>query len=161
MRLIALLLALCPISVFAGEVHRLWSLVDQAERHPAPRPVQAALSRSERAALDNCAGEQGYSNAQLAGYFSALEVKLEPGTRKTYAVFPSLPCSEFFGAHAVRFWIVALDEQGNVSVLLSAQQDSFEVLEAKSAGIRDLKLRYNNESVLMRFNGANYEPAKQ
>ncbi|MBY0238228.1 MAG: hypothetical protein K2X55_02830 [Burkholderiaceae bacterium] len=161
MRLIPLLFALSPLPVVAAEVHLLWPLVDEAQRHVSPAAIQAAFSQSEQANLTRCSAEQGYTHLQVANYFSAIKVNLGPRKHKTYAVFPSLPCTDFFGAHSVRFWLVALDDQGKVSILLSAQQDSFEILGTVTRGVRDLKLRYNNEIILMRFNGTKYEAVRE
>ncbi len=118
------------------------------------------MNEVESPAVLRCFAEGRKLTRRPENYFAAVSLPLAADTAENYLVFPSEPCVEFFGTHAVAFWVVGKGPRGNYQVLLTGKQDGVEVLQTMTLGLRDLRTHYNNEVETFRFNGSAYEHSK-
>ena len=149
------LLALVPSVSIAGAQIRLWELVEGQSKTAAPASIQAVLANAERSRLADCISERTYHEDVLRTYFAAVPLPLAKAS-STYLVYPSSPCTEFFGAHSVEFWLVEDHPDGNISILFNGRQDGLSVLRTSTRGHRDISLHYGSEESALRFNGQRY-----
>jgi hypothetical protein len=155
-----LFLLLPAASATASQLIDLWPLVDASAIYPAPEKVQDTLVKLEKESLASCWQDSGRSGTQNGQFFSAKKISLGSAPGKYYIVFPSAPCAEYFGAHSVQFWLVAMGAGRTVKVLLSARQDGLRILNRRHHGMFDIQLRYNDEIQTLAFDGVKYGIAR-
>jgi hypothetical protein len=161
MRLHLILFFLLPAaSATASQIIELWPLVDASAIYPAPKEIQDTLVKLEKESLASCQQDSGLPATQNGQFFSAKKISLGSGPGKYYLVFPSAPCTEYFGAHSVQFWLVAMGAGRTVKVLLSARQDGLRILSRRHRGMFDIQLRYNGEVQTLAFDGVKYGVAR-
>lgn len=161
MRRFMIFLLWLPLVAHAEEVYWFNQLVESAAQHVAPTAVQSVMAGAEKDRLLECQTERKISNAQIHEYFSAIPIDLNGDSITDYLVFPSIYCFTYFGMHSTEFWLLLGQPNGEFKRVLVGRQDGLEVLASRHGGLRDVKLRYGNESELYHFGGKKYRPVKK
>jgi predicted solute-binding protein len=66
------------------------------------------MRHDEHESIRACQKGRALTNEVISHYFSAIQIGLGSKKIRHYLLFPRFPCDEYFGAHSVRFWIVAM-----------------------------------------------------
>src|SRR5712675_302655 len=119
----------------------------------APRAVASAVAATQKAELNECLNELGMSNKNPENYFLAVPVQLNNDNITDYLVIPSKRCGNFFGMHAIWFWLVRGNRNGSFSVVDSESVDAVSLLDTYTLGYRDISISYNRDHVTHRYNG--------
>jgi hypothetical protein len=161
MRTLLLLLApLFCITSFAGEKFDLVSMMRRSQDFPAPDALrkQLAADPDNHASLLRCKAEKKSDLDIVESFFAAVEVKLTKSGHRSFLMFPSTYCPEFFGAHSIPFWVMEETPNGTYIQLFWQVVDSVEILNSRNNGYRDIATRYGFEDyVIARFNGRIYK----
>jgi hypothetical protein len=92
--------------------------------------------------------------------FGALAVDLDGDEHTDYLVFPTGSCTDFFGAHAVGFWLLRGTGPEQWAVVGTGAEDTVELGASRHHGLRDLVTVYGVETTELRFDGRRYSTGR-
>lgn len=158
-RLIPLLTLLLCLPSFAAEKFNLGELMAQAQKYPAPAKlrVQLASVPINHNALLRCKADKQWGLENIESFFAAKPIILTAKRNPIFIVFPTTYCPEFFGAHAISFWVMEQLPDGSYKELFYDSSDFLVIHNKKTNGYKDLSTLYGFDTVrFVHFDGKEY-----
>ena len=149
----------------------LVDLVEHADAQPAPPAVLKLMAKTEQKRLATCRARRETVTAwsrldeasrlvPFTADFGALVVDLDGDEHTDYLVFPTGSCTDFFGAHAVGFWLLRGTGAEQWALVGTGAEDTVELAPSRHHGLRDLFTVYGVETTELRFDGRRYRRAR-
>lgn len=142
-----------------ARTYSIEELTNEASAHVAPPNVQKFIAGIEKTTFHECITQLRLSETERNVYFSSIPIAIGPTNSQYYLAFPSRHCSAFYGAHAIAYWVLRMDQSGKCVLLTKGASDGLEILDSKSKGMNDLRSIYGHTFVVFRFDGSKYKEA--